>query len=130
MQPTRRDLSKDSQRRRGGFNIGPASTKKRLDTRPGLEPLRDGDDVNLASESEDFGGANANKGAQRSRMSKESTTKTSSGSREGGGQGCILCAICVLIILLMLTSTATVIVVLHWSGTIKWIPPLYDLLYE
>ncbi|KAK5984286.1 hypothetical protein GCK32_018206 [Trichostrongylus colubriformis] len=105
------------------------------------EHLRDGDDVNLASESEEFGAANATnkdmRGAQtrtpalmpRSRTSKESTKKTSASQAEGG-QACILCTIAVLLIMLVATSTTTVIVVLHWSGTIKWIPQLNDLLYE
>ncbi|KAK5984282.1 hypothetical protein GCK32_020938 [Trichostrongylus colubriformis] len=57
MAHARTETLRDSQRRRLPFNLPP--TGRRIDSKPGLEPLRDGDDVNLASESEEFGAANA-----------------------------------------------------------------------
>ncbi|KAK6060186.1 hypothetical protein COOONC_02158 [Cooperia oncophora] len=86
MQPTRNDLTKNqSQRRRAAFSI---SAPKR-DAKPGLEPLRDGDDVNLASESEEFGGANAkDMGAQTKAGARtpDMGAQTKAGARTPGNQ--------------------------------------------
>ncbi|EYC27552.1 hypothetical protein Y032_0009g792 [Ancylostoma ceylanicum] len=112
----------------------------------GLEPLRDGDDVNLNSEEcEDLKGKDAleqpgkdkgkpppvgGAGAQPSKppTSKETTTGSKSKSDASGKKTLILGAMITIIILLALTSTATIVVTLHWYGSIHWFPSLSEAL--
>lgn len=134
-------------KRRSAFNLPPQSLKKRIEAKPGLEPLRDGDDVNLNSESEDAAVLNtaarskdANTPAAaastapprtQSKDSSAARTESSTGQAEGqGGQTLLVLAIVVLLIMLLVTSAATVVVVLHWSGMISWIPALTAALQE
>ncbi|RCN38873.1 hypothetical protein ANCCAN_15218 [Ancylostoma caninum] len=127
---------------KGGMSTLAPKSKIHFEGFKGLEPLRDGDDVNLNSEEcEDLKGKDAleqpakDKGkpppaggtapqATKPTASKETVTASKSKSDASGKKTLILGAMITIIILLALTSTATIVVTLHWYGSIHWFPAL------
>ncbi|WKY00837.1 hypothetical protein Q1695_015117 [Nippostrongylus brasiliensis] len=143
---------KPASHRRPVFNLPTASMKRKPSSKPGLEPLREGDDVNLASECEDNPGqfpakpSKANNEAATSPMPKargkqsnatqtlsKATSKNESSSvNESQGkinQVCLITIIVILLLMLIATSTTTVVVILHWSGKVTWVPALSKALH-
>ncbi|CAJ0599020.1 unnamed protein product [Cylicocyclus nassatus] len=114
-----------------------------------MEPLREGDDVNLNSEAEDLkgkdsldqtktgaetktAGATGKPAAGAARQSKivpigkagKEVNQTKSKSERSTKKTLIMCAVAIILVILLLTSAASLIVTLHWYGTIDWFPPL------
>ncbi|XGW07697.1 hypothetical protein V3C99_010672 [Haemonchus contortus] len=128
--------SAEKVKRPGAFNLPSTSESNRLETKEPkveFEPLGDGDDANLDTETSGNAPSRTKTISQPktqsrdiTRTPKTSTPAASSTKRSRTRcQKWALCTIIILAILLVITATLTIILFLHLKGIINWFPSLH-----
>ncbi|VDO33177.1 unnamed protein product [Haemonchus placei] len=128
--------SAEKVKRPGAFNLPSTSESNRLETREPkveFEPLGDGDDANLDTETSGNAPSRSKTISQPKTQSRDITrtpkTSTPSSSNKRSRTRCqkwALCTIIILAILLVITATLTLILFLHLKGVINWFPSLHN----